>query len=112
VLKTGSCAALLMWQQHARAESLRRLHLAAKSGETLLFMFRPLASALDASPAELRLGLRPDAAGLTVEIIKRKGPSAADKLILELKTSPVLLSRLGRSRRREVVVDGAEIVEA
>ncbi|MGF6766266.1 hypothetical protein P3T24_006612 [Paraburkholderia sp. GAS33] len=62
VLKTGSCAALLMWQQHVRPESLRRLHLAAKSGETLLFMFRPLASALDASPAELRLGLRPDAA--------------------------------------------------
>jgi protein ImuA len=112
VLKAGSCAALLMWQQHARTDSLRRLHLAARSGETLLFMFRPLAAARDASPAERRLGLRPDAAGLSVEIIKRKGPSAGESLILELKTSPVLLSRHGRARRREVVVDGAEMVGA
>jgi protein ImuA len=112
VLKTGSCDALLIWQQHVRADSLRRLHLAARSGETLLFMFRPLASALDASPAELRLGLRPDPAGISVEIIKRKGPSAAERLIFELKTSPVLLSRHGRSRRPEVVASGAEMVEA
>jgi hypothetical protein len=44
---------------HARGESLRRLHLAAQCGETLFFMMRPLASAQDASPAPLRLSLRP-----------------------------------------------------
>jgi protein ImuA len=59
VLRSGSCGALLFWQNHARSESLRRLHLAAQSGETLFFMMRPLAAAQDASPAPLRLALRP-----------------------------------------------------
>src|SRR4051812_43539350 len=57
VLRSGSCGALLFWAQHARGESLRRLHLAAQSGETLFFMLRPLAAAHEASPAPLRLSL-------------------------------------------------------
>jgi protein ImuA len=59
VLRSGSCGALLFWQNHARGESLRRLHLAAQGGDTLFFMMRPLAAAQDASPAPLRLALRP-----------------------------------------------------
>lgn len=50
VLRSGTCGAVLFWQQHARSESLRRLHLAAQHGETLFFMIRPLAAAQDASP--------------------------------------------------------------
>src|ERR1700737_1651837 len=59
ILRTGSCGALVFWQQHIRAESLRRLHLAAQSAETLFFMIRPLSTAQDSSPAILRLGIRP-----------------------------------------------------
>ncbi|MEJ7807069.1 MAG: translesion DNA synthesis-associated protein ImuA, partial [Telluria sp.] len=40
VLRSGSCGALLFWPGHARSETLRRLHLAAQSGETLFFMLR------------------------------------------------------------------------
>jgi protein ImuA len=72
ILRTGSCGALLFWQQHIRAESLRRLHLAAQQGETLFFMMRPLASAADSSPALLRLGVRPAGDGIAVDIVKRK----------------------------------------
>ena len=45
VLRARSCGALVFWQQHIRAEALRRLHLAAQATETLLILVRPLASA-------------------------------------------------------------------
>jgi protein ImuA len=91
VLKSGSCGALLFWAQHARGESLRRLHLAAQSGETLFFLFRPLAAAQDASPAPLRLSLRPAAGGLEIGFVKRRGPQRDAPLFLPL--TPSLLQR-------------------
>ncbi|MCB2468829.1 hypothetical protein KQ735_15465, partial [Listeria monocytogenes] len=36
-LRSGSCGALLFWQHQIRAESQRRLTLAAQEGETLFF---------------------------------------------------------------------------
>ena len=91
VLRSGSCGALLFWQQNVRGESLRRLHLAAQSGETLFFMMRPLASAQDASPAPLRLSLRPAAGGLEIGFVKRRGPQRDAPLFLPL--TPSLLQR-------------------
>ncbi len=87
VLRSGSCGALLMWQNHARSESLRRLHLAAQCGETLFFMFRPLASAQDASPSPLRLSLRPAAGGIDIGFVKRRGPQRDTPLFLPLTYS-------------------------
>lgn len=112
VLKAGSCGALLFWQQHIRLDSLRRLHLAAKTSETLFFLLRPLSAAIDASPAELRLTVQPAAQGARVEIIKRKGPSAAESLLLDLQVSPILLSRHGRSSRSPIVVPVGDTVDA
>jgi protein ImuA len=91
VLRSGSCGALLMWQQHARGETLRRLHLAAQAGETLFFLMRPLAAAQDASPAPLRLSLRPAAGGVDIGFVKRRGPQRDAPLFLPL--SPSLLQR-------------------
>jgi protein ImuA len=91
VLRSGSCGALLFWAQHARGESLRRLHLAAQSGETLFFMLRPLAAAQDASPAPLRLGLRPAAGGIDIQFVKRRGPQRDAPLFLPM--TPSLLQR-------------------
>jgi protein ImuA len=91
VLKSGSCGALLFWAQHARGESLRRLHLAAQSGETLFFMLRPLAAAQDASPAPLRLSLKPAAGGIEIGFVKRRGPQRDAPLFLPL--TPSLLQR-------------------
>jgi protein ImuA len=90
VLKSGSCGALLFWQQHARGESLRRLHLAAQQGETLFFLFRPLAAAQDASPAPLRLALRPAAGGIELDFVKRRGPQRDAPLFLPLTPSLLL----------------------
>jgi len=91
VLRSGSCGALLMWQQHARGETLCRLHLAAQAGETLFFLMRPLAAAQDASPAPLRLSLRPAAGGVDIGFVKRRGPQRDAPLFLPL--SPSLLQR-------------------
>ena len=89
VLRSGSCGALLFWPGHARGETLRRLHLAAQSGETLFFMLRPLAAAQDASPAPLRLSLRPAAGGLEIGFVKRRGPQRDAPLFLPLTPSLV-----------------------
>jgi hypothetical protein len=100
ILRAGSCGALILWAQHAQASSLRRLHLAAQSSETLFIMVRPLASAQDSSPALLRLALRPSAEGLMVDIVKRRGPTRAEPLSIPLQPTPVLFSRHARLSRR------------
>jgi protein ImuA len=100
ILRAGSCGALIFWSQYVQASSLRRLHLAAQSSETLFVMVRPLATAQDASPALLRLALKPSADGLSVEIVKRRGPSRAEPLSIPLQPTPILLSRHARVSRR------------
>jgi protein ImuA len=99
ILRTGSCGALLYWAQHVQASSLRRLHLAAQASDTLFVMVRPLAVAQDASPAILRLALKAAAGGLTVEIVKRRGPVGIEPLNIQLQPTPVLLSPRGRTVR-------------
>jgi protein ImuA len=79
----------MLWQTHARAEAVRRLHLAAQHGETLCFLLRPLAAGLDASAAPLRLSLRPVAGGLNVGFVKRRGPSTDETLFLPMPVSSV-----------------------
>lgn len=77
VLRHNCCAALILWADPIRVPELRRLHLAAQSGEALFFMFRPLAMREQASPAALRLALAPQAQGVRVSILKRRGPACA-----------------------------------
>jgi len=91
ILRSGCCGALLFWQKQMRGETLRRLHLAAQSGDTLFCMLRPLASAQDASPAPLRLSLRPAAGGVDIGFVKRRGPQRDVPLFLPL--TPALLQR-------------------
>lgn len=97
VLRSGSCGALLYWpgqtsssnarQQPVRAESLRRLHLAAQQGETLFFNFSPLAAEQDASPAPLRLSVRPAPGGINVGVVKRAGPQRDEPIFLPMSVS-------------------------
>lgn len=91
VLRSGCCGALLLWQTHARGETLRRLHLAAQSADTLFCMLRPLAAAQDASPAPLRLSLTAAAGGVDIGFVKRRGPQRDTPLFLPLP--PSLLQR-------------------
>lgn len=96
ILKHGSCNALLCWLPQVRPESLRRLHLAAQSSDTLFFVLRPAQAAHSSSPAPLRLALAPAPGGLSVHIIKRRGPVCEAPLFLPLEggrteTQPMVL---------------------
>ena len=66
--------AILAWLPQARAEQIRRLQVHAQSCDCPVFLFRPEAAQLDASPAPLRVlaTLGPDWQ-LQVHILKRKG---------------------------------------
>ncbi len=74
ILKNGSCSALLCWLPQARATELRRLHAAAQATDTLFIVVRPMAAAEQASPAPLRLIVRPALGGVLLRIVKRRGP--------------------------------------
>jgi cell division inhibitor SulA len=54
-LRSGACAAVLGWPSQADAQSLRRLQVAADSGDCLGFAFRDRKHVANASPAALRL---------------------------------------------------------
>ena len=54
-LRSGACAAVLGWPQRADAQSLRRLQVAAGSGDCLGFAFRDRKHAANPSPAALRI---------------------------------------------------------
>lgn len=56
-LRSGSCGAVLCWPQQADDRSLRRLQVAAETGQTLAFAYRPLRDAVNPSPAALRLAI-------------------------------------------------------
>jgi protein ImuA len=89
VLRSGAAGALLLWQPHVRPESLRRLHLAAQSSDVSFWFLRPLASTQDASPAPLRLALRPAKGAISVEIVKRRGPRRDTPLLVSLPVPAV-----------------------
>ena len=54
-LRSGACAAVLGWPQRVDAQALRRLQVAAGSGDCLGFAFRDRKHAANPSPAALRL---------------------------------------------------------
>jgi len=92
ILKSNSAGCVLFWAAHCRNDSLRRLHIAAQSSETLFFLLRPLQSAQDSSPAPLRLSLRPAASGIEIGVVKRRGPAREAPLFLPL-TPPGIIRR-------------------
>lgn len=68
-LRSGSCGAVVCWPRQADDRALRRLQVAAETGKTLAFAYRPWVEAVNASPAALRLTL--EASGL--RILKCRG---------------------------------------
>ncbi|GAA4863169.1 translesion DNA synthesis-associated protein ImuA [Luteimonas vadosa] len=54
-LRSAACAAVLGWPRHVDGPGLRRLQVAADSGDCLGFVFRDARHAVNPSPAALRL---------------------------------------------------------
>ncbi|MBH3413399.1 translesion DNA synthesis-associated protein ImuA, partial [Pseudomonas putida] len=56
-LRSGSCAAVLCWPERADDRALRRLQVAAETGQALAFACRPQQAAHNPSPAALRIAV-------------------------------------------------------
>jgi len=72
-LRSGCCGAVLAWPTKADDKSLRRLQVAAETGQTLGFAFRPIAAQSNSSPAPLRLVLKSSGDAPQLRMIKCRG---------------------------------------
>ena len=103
-LKSGHIGAVLAWlPQRLKADSLRRLQLAAQSHDGPAFLFREVDARIKPSAAPLRLLLQ--GAGidrLSVRVLKRRGPPLTQPLVLALP--PILNQRLRARARGEPIV--------
>jgi cell division inhibitor SulA/protein ImuA len=84
-LDSGGCSLVFGWLKTSiSTPALRRLQLATQRSQTPAMLFRPLAEARQASPAELRITLEPCVGGARLQIIKSRG---GDRRPLELSWS-------------------------
>lgn len=94
-MRSEGFGALLSWlpgDGKTRPEHLRRMQMAAQNTQGLVFAFRPLSAAKEASPAALRIALMPRPhPHLAVHILKRRGPLMLAPIEVTL---PVSLSAL------------------
>lgn len=58
-LRSGACTAVLCWPKQADDRTLRRLQVAAETGQCHAFALRPMHAARNPSPAALRIVLDP-----------------------------------------------------
>ncbi len=72
-LRAGCCGAVVGWPMQADDHALRRLQVAAETGQTLGFAFRPISAQANPSPAPLRLAMRGTDSGPELRVIKCRG---------------------------------------
>lgn len=70
-LRSGACDAVLCWPQQADDRALRRLQVAAETGQALGFAFRPMKASVNPSPAALRIAI--DASPRQLRVLKCRG---------------------------------------
>jgi hypothetical protein len=83
-LRSGACAAVLVWGGRWEMVLLRRLQLAAEAGGSLALLFRDRETAREHSPAALRLAVQPAVAGMKVTALKQRGGRAGAVVELAL----------------------------
>jgi cell division inhibitor SulA len=83
-LRSGACSAVLAWGGRWTTSALRRLQLAAETGDAIALLFRSAAAAREHSPAALRLRVCPSVAGAEVTVLKQRGGRAGAVLELPL----------------------------
>jgi protein ImuA len=92
-LRCADVVAVLAWLPQVRADTLRRLHLAAQDHAKLLWVLRPAQAQHESSPSPLRLLLEP-ATGAShegrVRVLKRRGPPLEHSVPVTLHSAPLL----------------------
>lgn len=83
LLKSNACGAIIAWLPQVRTEQLRRLQVCAQSCDGLVFLCRPESARHESSPAPLRVLASPALDWqLHVQILKRRGPTMAEPIML------------------------------
>lgn len=70
-LRSAACSAVLCWPHQANDRALRRLQVAAETGQCLGFAMRPMKDAANPSPAALRIAI--DAQPTQLRVLKCRG---------------------------------------
>ena len=90
-LRSGACSAVLCWPHKADDRALRRLQVAAQTGQALGFVFRDQRESRNPSPAALRLQISSELSGPKVRILKcRGGTPPANAIPLNPQSQPTL----------------------
>ena len=70
----GGCAAVLAWFTQVPQQHLRRLQLAAESGDSIACLFYPTGTPDQSTPAALRIAITAfDAKRFSIRVLKRRG---------------------------------------
>ena len=84
-LRSGACSAVLCWPMKADDRAMRRLQVAAQTGQSLGFVFRDQREARNPSPAALRLQLSVPEFGETgetsIKVLKCRGGVAPNQSV-------------------------------
>jgi hypothetical protein len=72
-LRSGCCAAVVGWLPDIDYRSLRRLQLAAETGDACAMIYRPAQNAAHNSPAALRIKVSNSSEATYVEVLKSRG---------------------------------------
>ena len=70
-LRSAACSAVLCWPQGADDKAMRRLQVAAETGQCLGFAMRPMKAAINPSPVALRIAI--DAQPAQLRVLKCRG---------------------------------------
>ena len=107
-LRSGHVGAVLAWLPlNLRADTLRRLQLAAQHCDGPIFIFRDAQARNRPSAAPLRLLLQPAGLdGLALRLLKRRGPPLAQPLRLQLP--PVLAPQQQAQAEARLALRAAE----
>jgi cell division inhibitor SulA/protein ImuA len=92
-LKSGACGAALVWLESLRGRGdeyawMRRLQLAAQSGNAMAVLYRSTAAERHSTPAHLRVALLKEEGALKARIPKRRGPPMDMPILLPLPGVP------------------------
>jgi hypothetical protein len=86
-LRYQDCGAVLAWIDHAPERALKRLQLAAETGNAIALLFRS-ARVIPASPAALRLQIERSQDRTLVRVLKRRGSGLPAPIALDLRDLP------------------------
>lgn len=82
ILKTQSCGVAMSWPKRIQDKTIRRLQLAAETGNSLGFLFRTVETKSSAAAMRIRINSIPQ--GLQIEVLKARGGGRFKSVVIAL----------------------------